>query len=137
MKKICSKCILKNHVDSTAVDSTLQWVSILLWPALIQNRQAIVQANCIVGLASPRLEVLKQHQKTCIIWCHTCQTQYNEENVNAKTQSFSIGKNFMYNRCLVTSESISYCSSSLTGIAHSKSTRDLGNLALVIQERTV
>jgi hypothetical protein len=61
-----------------------------------------------------------------------------QENVNAKTQSFSIGKNFMYDRCLVTSEAISYCSSSLTGIAHSKSTRDLGNnLALVIQEQTV
>jgi hypothetical protein len=113
-------------------------IGFLLWPALIQNRQAIVQANCIVGLASPRLEVLKQHQKTCIIWCHTCQTQYTEKmSMPRHFQSFSIGKNFMYNRCLVTSKSISYCSSSLTGIAYSKSTRDLGNLALVIQEQTV
>jgi hypothetical protein len=62
----------------------------LLWPALIQNRQAIVQANCIVGLASPRLEVLKQHQKTCIIWCHTCQTQYTKKMSMPRLKAFQL-----------------------------------------------
>lgn len=102
MEKTWSKCILKNHVDSTAMDSTLQWVKhivFLLWPALIQNRQAIVQANCIVGLASPRLEVLKQHQKTCIIWCHTCQAQYTKKMSMPKLKAFQLERTFMYNRC--------------------------------------
>jgi hypothetical protein len=47
-----------------------------------------VQANCIVGLASPRLEVLKQHQKTGIIWCHTCQTQYTKKMSMPRLKAF-------------------------------------------------